>query len=117
MKKTFAFITMIAFVGVSAFSLNTMDKEGTRTAENKTECATAVAEKASGCSSTSSAVLTSGTEKASDCGSADKAVKTAAAEKASGCGSTCGSAASTQTAASGDCSTEKSEDERVAEIQ
>ncbi len=117
MKKTFAFITMIAFVGVSAFSFNTMDKEDTKTAENKTECVTAAAKKASDCGSASNAVLTSGTEKASGCGSADKAVKTAAAEKAAGCSSTCGSAAATQTAASGDCSTEKTEDKRVAEIQ
>ena len=117
MKKTFAFITMIAFVGVSAFSLNTMDKEGTRTAENKTECATAAAEKASGCGSASNAVLTSGTEETSDCSTADKAVKTAGAKKAAGCSSTCGSAAATQAAASGDCSTEKTGDKRVAEIQ
>jgi hypothetical protein len=46
MKKMFAFIAMIAFVGVSAFSLNLMDKDG-KTAENKSECATVAVSSAS----------------------------------------------------------------------
>ncbi len=99
MKKSIVFIVMIAFAGVSSFSFNLTDKDDSRTAEKKTECVTAVAEKASDCSSATNAVLTAGSEKASDCGSATNAVLTAGSEK------------------SADCEDEKAEDTRIAEIK
>ncbi len=134
MKKHLALLTIVAFLGVSAFSLNKMYNEDSRTADNKTECTRDVVQKASCCDAATNVVLTSGTEKSSPCGSAAKAVtasgtekaspcgssdkteKTAGAEKPAGCSSPCGTAiTSQQTAVSGNCSSEKSEDERVAE--
>jgi hypothetical protein len=119
MKKMVVFITIIAFVGVSAIALNSTEKENPKTA-NKTECATVTA--LSGCGA-ASIIMTAGAEKASgSCGTAvktaaqsecgdkavktaaqgecgDKAVKTSIAEKAS-----CGSKTATQTAeATGAC--------------
>lgn len=113
MKKLFAIPAIFIFIGVLAFSFNSTEKQ--ETDKKKSEC-TSVAT-ASDCGSGINAVLTSGTEKSSDCDVSHEAIRAVSAEKSSDCSSKTGSSPATPAAiASGDCSSEKTDKERIAEI-
>ena len=130
MKKLFALLTIFTFTGVLAFSFNSPEEK--ETDKNKSECSTVAA--AGDCGSGINAVLTSGTkkssdcssshesaravssEKSSDCGVSGKVTRTASAEKSSDCCSKTGNSVATPVAvASGNCSSEKTDKERIAE--
>ncbi len=119
MKKLFALIAIVAFIGVSAFSLDSSEKDNSAT-EKKTECATVASD--NNCGTSANAVLTGGIEKGSECSSSAKAVKTAAGDcgsavnavlaggSASDCSSSAKAAQAAEEKAAGCCSSAVSAD-------
>lgn len=125
MKKLFASLAIITFIGTSAFSFNSIESEDPENSGKKSECASVTAEKA---------VMAVAAEKGPDCETKQDVVHTANAEKAAGCSSSgdaekaavavnktdnsaaCGSKTATQTAvANKECSDKNDKKTKIAE--
>ncbi len=110
----------VAAAGDCGSGINAVLTSGTKKSSDCSsshESARAVSsEKSSDCGVSGKVTRTASAEKSSDCGVSGKVTRTASAEKSSDCCSKTGNSVATPVAvASGNCSSEKTDKERIAE--